>query len=378
MHRITRQIAVLLIFCSSLFTTLQAQTTDCFALMLERLPGQPPQTNTVWKCPKFDKGFGINVRHDSNGDLSHLGLHFFPDAVREYNDPIICDCIERLLLQLSIEEIAPIQGIKTWMKQQKVSMTLNGFSYGKNSFPNLDAAFNYIRKATQVSIDEREKEYVLTVATNDGYAFVLSFQKERSLIFGTDKHESDQKLASAIKNAKESSIPKIELNQSDRLTPSPVKGIFQHTGEAYLIDRLRSTTYHKMTTLTSDEPVNSDKIPEYSLTNILLLAVGNADMIVNLTHKVYGLTPIISQVRWGDLMTVLATKGTRLYAASRISETDSDSLTGVLVLYNPHYEYINMLMVSVKKAELFDANAPQMSATLYTNVPQGNVLDLFQ
>ena len=378
MRKVTKQLAVLLIFCSSLFTTLQAQTTDCFALLLERLPGQPPQTNTVWKCPKFDKGFGINVRHDSNGEISHLGLHFFPDAAREYNDPIICDCIERLLLQLSVEEIAPIQGIKTWMKQQKVSMTLNGFSYGRNNFRNLDTAFEYIRKATQVAIDEREKEYAMTVSTADGYSFVLNFPKERSLIFGTDKHESDQRLATAIRSTSKQPLPELELNQSERLTPTNVAGLFQRAGEAYLIDRLRATTYYKVASDSSNQPVNSVKYPEYSLTNILLLATGNADMKVNLTHKVYGLTPIISQVRWGDLMSVLATKGTRLYAASRVSETDIDTLSGVLVLYNPHYEYINMLMVTVKKADLFDVNEPQITATLYANVPQGNVLDLFQ
>ena len=373
-----RTLIILFFLGCALPTQLEAgDTIKSIALMLDRLPVVPQASDSVWKCPKYDHGFGIRVRRNQNGDINLLGIRFFPNRAKENNDPIICECIERLLLQLSIEETSPISGIKSWIKQMNVNITVNGLPYGNGAFANLNPAFEILRNPSNVQIEEKYKEYIFSVTDEKDITFALTFPKERSFIFGTDKHEGDQYIATLIRNATNNSLPQTDLLQSSSFSATKYQGIVQHKGEPYMIDRLRATTYFKQSTKDSLSIISGPEYPDLALTNILLLATGSANMKVMLTHKVYGANPIFIEKRWGDIMSILVTKGSRLYAAAREKEDEPEKLAGVLVIHNPHYDYIDMLVVTVEKIELFKNDTPTIEARLYTNVPQGNILNLF-
>lgn len=361
-----------LFFASAL---LKAETTQCISQLIDRLPSPPPATDSLWRCPSVDRGFGMRLRRGANQDITHLGLRIFSNTLRQANDPIICDCIERLLLEISLQEVHPTMGIRAWMKQYDVHISADGYSYGRGTFVGLSHLFEILQNASQIQIKEQENRYSFEVTSSKEHYCTMTFPKDRSLIWATDKHEEDQRIATLLAQAKGNPLPSTVLLQSDQYTAAPEAGLYQRKGDAYLIDRLRATTYFKQNTAQA-RPLFEAAYPELSLTNLMLLAAGSADMQVQLTHRVYGLTPITSQMRWADLMSVLCTPTTSLYAAAR-KVGQGDDLTGVLVLYNSHYGYIDMLILSANARQLFDAAQPTLSATLYTNVPQSNVRDLF-
>jgi len=355
---------------------LQAEPTQCINQMLDRIQSAPPATDSIWWCSSVDRGFGIRVRRNSDGDISHLGLRIFSPQMRKVNDPIICDCLERLMLNLSIEEAKPLMGIRAWAKNQGIEFNVNGYGYGRGSFKGMNNFFDVVRNALQIEVREEERNYKFIVTSRQDQHCTLSFLKDRSLIWGTDKYEEDHRIAKAIAKSQGNGLPDIKLDQSESYTAASTDGYFQRKGAAYLIDRLRATTYYSNNGPDAKACFDAEH-PELALTNLMLMAAGSPDIMVNLTHSIYGLTPIVSQKRWGDLMTALAGASTQLYAAAHCTK-EGDKVTGVLVLYNAHYDYIDMLMISATMEELFDKNHPQIAVTLYTNVPQNNVKSLFE
>lgn len=356
-------------------TVANAETTQTISQLIDRLPCPPPANDSIWRCPSVDRGFGLRLCRTSSRDISHVGLRLFSSSLRDSNDPVICNCIERLLLELSLQETHPTLGLKAWMKQYDVHLTANGYAYGRGSFVGLSYMFDILRNAAQIQINELETQYSVEVTSSKDHVCVMTFPKDRSLIWATDKKEEDQRIAALLAQSRGHRLPTASLLQSEQFGAGPETGVFQRKGNAYLIDRLRATTYYEKNTPQA-RPFFTAAHPELSLTNLMLLAAGSADIQVQLTHRVYGLIPINSQMRWADLMSVLCTQGTSLYAAARKVGQGND-LTGVLVMHNAHYGYIDMLIISANTAQLFNAAQPSLSATLYTNVPQNNVRDLF-
>jgi hypothetical protein len=109
--------------------------------------------------------------------------------------------------------------------------------------------------------------------------------------------------------------------------------------------------------------------------NLLLGQVAGADVRLDVTHKMYGLSHPQFLISLSDFLGVLSQQDCRLYATARLV-SGGQEVSGVLLIENTKYNYIHLVTVTAPVADLFAAH-PLLRTYLYTNVPQHNLLNLF-
>ena len=103
------------------------------------------------------------------------------------------------------------------------------------------------------------------------------------------------------------------------------------------------------------------------------------DFTIDLTHRRYGNERPQFMVDWASLYHTLCTEGVRPYASSARRE-DGVTMRGLVLFHEPNGNYVHMLVLSVKPEQLFsdDPKGRVLHADLFTNIPQHNLLNLYE
>ena len=342
------------------------------ARMQEKLPCHISQRDTIMQCQQLGHDISINIEHDRRGDLSHLGLHLFTPEMKQMSNHDLCNCVERTLLEILL---LPSDGERTKLvKEYKLRLMLNGYPLGSPQFRTFSQCLNLITVNSETSFKELEDGYEFRLISGDD-ALLLYFPKDREVIFGTDKKEQDELMTERLALGTDMRL-KPKQPKASSLKPAGIAGLYKSPGKAFLIEQMRSDIYY-IRTEDGYKPVFDRQYMLQSYTNFMLGQVANPDMMVDLTHKRYGLTPPRFNVDWASLYNTLVTPGTECYAAARLIDNDT-TLSGVLIISHGGYGYIDMLTVNIPIEEFFTEKNPEPRAYLFTNVPQNNVLNLFE
>lgn len=196
-----------------------------------------------------------------------------------------------------------------------------------------------------------------------------------------DKKELDQRITQMLQQAcTEASAPD--------LTPADPKNLVLHTtddenvlrteGSIYMIDKITDDLYFTK----SDEaiaPLWDQKYPVLSISNLLLGQINEPKFQIDLTHRCYGTEHPQMLISWNSLYQAIHTPGARTYASGLI-QADGKEVRGVWVIHQPKGNYLHMLVVTTPIENLFapEADRQPLKGDLFTNIPQHNILNLYE
>ena len=154
--------------------------------------------------------------------------------------------------------------------------------------------------------------------------------------------------------------------------------VLRSLGATYMIDKVSNDLYYS----TWDDTLKilwDERYPLQSLTNLLLGQIESPDFTIDLTHRRYGNERPQFLVDWASLYHTLCPEGVRPYASSARRE-EGHALRGIVLFHHPDGNYVHMLVFSVTPEQLFsdDVKTRVLKADLFTNIPQHNILNLYE
>ena len=351
-----------------------ADTPERIARLAEQLPCKPGRADTVMACRALGRNISVSVEHDRKGALSHLGLCLFTPEMKRMSNRTLCNCVERIMLDLLLK--ASDKERLTYLRENRLRLMWEGYPLGSPQFDSFSKALALVSESSETKLTENESGYLFYLIDHNETAITLAFPKDRELIFGTDKKEEDERMTLQLAlGSTERLQPK--LPEQSRLKSTADKNLWKLNGQQFMIDHMRSDSYYLKDQAGKVQVVFDNRYPLESFTNLLLGLVADPAFKVDLTQKRYGLVLPRFNVDWGSLFNTLVDKNVECYAAARLID-GGKTLSGVLVMNHKNYGYINMLTVNAECASLFSDKTPELKAYLFTNVPQNNLLNLFE
>jgi len=199
--------------------------------------------------------------------------------------------------------------------------------------------------------------------TTDGYA-----QK------GSDKAEADWQVCRDLLSGNELpqwrpnfNIKKNELRETDE------KNIFRVEGNAFQVKSLRSDYYVRKI---GEEyrPLFDRRYPVESLANLLLARVSGGKRLVELRHHQYGNHIANMTIPLNRLHNLF---GPDMEIYCRVTVENNTELSAWLVFYQSKEKYIHLLELNAPVKSIFLSEGT-FSGDFYSNIPQGNIKNLFQ
>ena len=192
-----------------------------------------------------------------------------------------------------------------------------------------------------------------------------------------DKRDLDVSMTERIRLGSTERFHPIDPN-SVPLFKTDSAEIYRTLGATYMIDKVSSDLYYSGWDDTL-KVLWDKRYPMQSLTNLLLGQIASPDFTIDLTHRRYGNERPQFMVDWASLYHTLCTEGVRPYASSARRE-DGVTMRGIVLFHEPNGNYVHMLVLSVKPEQLFsdDPKGRVLHADLFTNIPQHNLLNLYE
>lgn len=318
----------------------------------------------------------LHEEYNAKGELTHLGIALFNEQYQKVLSPYLWRGVERMMLELLLKENDKER--LTWLKERNVRLFYEAISFGSQEFASFSKIMPILKNVGSLKLIEDADRYrLLIVGGADDTTVRLSFPKERELIFGTDKKEEDERQCELIQSYKGALLP-VEQPKPEELILSSVPGVYHTAGQALFIDSLRTDGYYTQDAGKALTPVYSSKHPKMSVRNLLLGKVQRPELKVHVVHRQYGNQVVEWNTSLDHLLAALrSTDVFEPYAAAHYTSPKTP-ITGILILRNQAFGYNNMLLLSIPYGQL-DSNQPvTLEGMLYTNIPEHNILTLFE
>ena len=152
-----------------------------------------------------------------------------------------------------------------------------------------------------------------------------------------------------------------------------IKGeVFMISGKYYQVNTLRNDVYYR----TDDKialALDNARYPMETMNNLLLGAVPGKNREITVVHHQYGGKSSTLMMSFDELMSKLS-PGKELYCS--VTSINDSKVEGFTVFYDRKKNAIHMLQV-VAPLQTVTSGKGDMTADLYTNIPQTGIKDLF-
>lgn len=361
----------ILCLCLALLTGSSFQTAK-LAYIGKQIPESYLYTqDSIFSCPQVIKGKSLIIKHDRSSSVSHLGISLFSEETKELINAPACNFIERFLLELVL--LKSDSKVMQTLKHYNISMQWNGFDFGSNNFHSITDFLERMGQPCEFGLVSTSSQFVAKWNFEVNQSFKISFPASRELIFGSDKKESDEEINMSLRTyTPGNDIAAHTMPTTARLLLTGNPYIYRNPGNSFSINQLRSDTYYSKKGDTYIA-ISDAAYPQETIINMLLGKVGTQGHLLHITHKIYGnFTPIFN-IPVSDFINYFQSNFIS-YAAVEI--TDIKKIRATLVLHNPTYNYIHMLIIDTTTDDLFKDSAT-LEAHLYTNIPQHYIKSLF-
>lgn len=360
------KIKKLLIFTALLFASLSCNLHSEEILLLQQLQEARKKAQIT---------LNLHEEHNEKGELTHLGIALFNKQHQEVLNPFLWRGAERMLLELLVKDNDK-ERIQ-WLKERNVRLFYEATPFGNQGFASFSKIMPILNDVQAIKIIEDADRYRLIVTGGPEESNLrLSFPKERELIYGTDKKEEDQRQCIRLQSFQGAKLP-IFLPSQDELLLSNTPDVYHTAGQALYIDSLRTDGYYKVEN-GDITPVYSSVYPKMSVRNLLLGKLRRPELNVHIMHRQYGNQVVEWTTSWDNLLAALCSEEVvEPYAAVHYVSKDKP-MTGILILRNIAFGYNNMLLLSINCNQLDSDQPATLECSLYTNIPQHNILSLFE
>lgn len=196
-----------------------------------------------------------------------------------------------------------------------------------------------------------------------------------------DKKEKDARITEMLLSAASQPIAP-EFQPADPssliLHKTDDEGILRTEGSIYMIDKISNDLYFSSQS-GSVSPLWNPAFAIQSMSNLLLGQIPSPAFEIDLTHRCYGLEHPQLNISWAMLYHVICSPGSRTYASGLIQQ-DGETIRGVLVIHQPLGNYLHMLVLTTTRENLFapEGQRKPLKGDLFTNIPQHNILNLYE
>lgn len=319
----------------------------------------------------------LHEERNAKGELTHLGVALFNEQYQAALNPFLWRGVERMLLELLLK--ANDTERQQWMKERNVRVFYESTPFGTQSFTTFSKVIPILKKVSSLKMIEDPDRYrLLIIGGADETTVRFTFPKERELILGTDKKEEDERQCERIQSYKG---PRLQPRRPgvETLVKTAEEGIYHTSGRALFIDSLRTDGYYSVApdgkTVT---PVYESAHPKMSVSNLLLGNLSRPELKVHVVHRQYGNQVAEWTTDWDQLIAALVGSDTFVPYAAAHYTSPTKPMTGVLILNNQALGYNNMLLLSITPEQLDSTQPVTLEAMLYTNIPEHNILSLFE
>lgn len=368
MNRIIERKVILHFFVLFLCTNLYGiETSRHISRIIEQLPCELPQNGT-FLCHEFDSKLKIYVERQEDA-ITQVGVRLFPSDVRESLDPVVCNAVERLWLELML--CKDVQKQRALMKEHRFSIVYNGFTLGTVQFPSLNKALHVYSSNSNVSIKAEEGKVVLRVKGGED-ALVITLPADRELLFAYDKKEHEDIIKEELLQWTQTYRNYAGLPSMEELEDLG-NGVYVLPGQAYMIDSLKNETFY---TINSNRvsPLFSKDYPLMSMQNLLMGCVPISKVDLHVRYRTYERKKAYCSMALPRFLGYMQHQGLDFYSAAYV--TSEGTTQCLLLMHHPLYDYIHMLVVN-DSPSLFDGGHAVLEGDFYTFIPQHNIKSLF-
>jgi hypothetical protein len=327
-----------------------------------------PEKDSIFNCTQIIQKKSVIVIYNTKHEIKHLGISLFSQATKEVINLPICNFIERMMLELSLQQSA--KDMEARLQQSQVILSLNGVEFNQGYFTSLSSTLDAIQNPVRFSI-RKDSCYTAQWEYGNNEFLSMSFPVSRELIFGIDKNESDQMIGELFSEANCDTA----TQSGQRFIASDLKlqnnsDLYLKKGSSFLTSKINSDTYYQRSGNKYQLLFNSE-YPTESLANLLNTNQGKS-LILKINHRMYGgFTPEFS-IPLRHFLCLFA-NGFSIYCISK--RMDLDKVQVSAVLHSNDFGYIHLLRIQTTSRELFKDNGI-LAADLYTNIPEHNLKNL--
>lgn len=321
----------------------------------------------AFDCPSLGGSFPLYVERQ-DAAITQIGMRLFTNDMREELDPIVCNAVERLFLELKIS--SDVKKQKRLLKEYQVGLVFNGFNLGTAQFPSLDMALQFFLHEAQFLMKVENRQIILRARYGED-SWVMTVPADRELLFAYDKKEHEDVLREELNEwtgkYKKNQLPAIEELQK------LANDVYVLEGSKYMIDSLTSDSYYVIKE-GQPFPLFDKGKPDKSLQNLLMGCVDMKDVHLKLRYHIYDRVEEYCSMPLELFLGYMQNQGMSFYSATYKQE--NDELCGLLLMYHPVYNFIHMIIVNNDNA-IYGLGEKCLSGEFYTFIPQHNIKSLF-
>lgn len=332
-----------------------------------------PVVDSIFSCPALVLNKSLVVNYNSKREISHLGISLFSDEMKDLLNLPVCNFIERMMLELVLEQAN--ENFEQKLDRLKLTLSKNGLKFGDLGFTSISSVLDEIEIPAQFSLVKEADNFAAVWKYHQNDQFVFAFPASRELIFGTDKKESDDLLNKSLfgseKKCDESNNRQGDNVSEADLAYSQEKNIYTKKGVAFMMDIINSNTYYKKKG-NAFELVFSKDYPAESFTNLIMKNMMNMNHKLHVTHRMYGNFSPDFDISLHEFLCYFQ-DDYNFYAVATISGKNVMKLTAIL--RNKEYNYIHLLLITAPVDNVFSKGG-LLTAEFYSNIPQHNIRSL--
>lgn len=355
-----------LVLCSCCLSA--AVTPERISRLLSQIPCSVTASGT-FRCDQLDGRLSFYALTEDDA-VVQVGAHLFADEVKNEQNTMLLERVERLWLELLLRRTVESQS--ALLKEYGIRMVLNGYLFARGNFNSLDDALTVLRHSSSVTVAAGGPELDLAVSDGSGNTLHFYVPADRDLLSPWDKKEAEDRLRAELAAA------------DDRYAPSEFEapnaaasGMIVAGGECYMIDSLRNDIF-LLANGTSAVPVFGSEYPVESFRNMLMsvLTPGQmSDWYATLRFRSYSRNPETVQIPVGTLLMHLRRQGLKSYTA--LYESSAGHHKILMVLYHPVYQYLHMILFDFPSDILKTGGRKHVDAEMSMYIPQHNIKALF-
>lgn len=304
------------------------------------------------------QGHALTVRKNRFGEIEHIGLRLFPQALRDVAPSPVYDFLERDFLERNLN------GLDAGLRHQLAASHLS-FVVG-----NARTALNFRgdEQFTEESIDM--KRYRATWTRDGREVLTVSFDMDYEMMSGCNAIELEEQFVSRLKRFVPAQTP---LPCVPTVPDSTDVCVVE--GDSFLIREMRNDLF-----LERDSAgwhlINRMESPERTLSNMMLSPLFEPQSAVQLMVDKYGYASESVEIPYRHFLLMAIEEGCTPYFGVKTKNADG-TYSGTLMLVNRRGGYVHMLSVTVPVASLSAGSEAVFSGRLLLYIPIFNVSDRF-
>lgn len=311
--------------------------------------------------PSF-RGYPLNVISD-DGRITHIGYRLFSGEQREVFGPVVCNFVERYLLELDI----PIKNHLSRTERTQIDHVVFD-----DKTPPMEL-YGDTTIAVRMELSDGKK-YTVNWCRHDSTICSLTFPVEYDLLVGTDMDERERRLSEELKRTKTDPVTP-EMPSTSQLHKAWQENYYTLEGGTYLIDELKSDLYFQNDNNGQLKPMFTSEYPAESLANLFTSLYIEGDFMLDIKLRKYGFKTEHIQVSLRQWITFCRQEGCKPYFG--IIKLEEQTAQCELIMYNAAMGY-NHVMKLYFPLNAISTRQGTIEARLTAYVTTSRVKNIFE